>query len=285
MKATLKIIVNELKSEIRSYSVKNPAKILFTDQKKEGYSGYSSDECSTVFSLAPSEGEETFGSKTYGSALRDGSSVGGNSVGDGATLYVGGIPYEVTEADVKDYLLDNVPNAESVRVPMNREEGITKGLAFVQLLYGVDVEAVLHQVKGLEMGGRRLRINVLRQREVGRNSGGFGGGSSRGGGRSGGFGGGNSDGFGGGSSGGFGGSNSGGFGSGNSGGFGSGNSGGFGGGSSSGFGGGRSGGFGGGSPGGFGRGRSGGFGGGNPGGFGVGNPGSWRSDWYYTDDW
>ena len=259
------IILNELKSEIRSYSVKNPAKILFTDQKKNRYSGYSSDDCSSVFSdirheliqqdlpSAPSEGEERFGDENSGSGLRGGNSFGdlletlfSNSVGDGPTLYVSGIPYDTSEVDVRNFLLDKVPNAESVRVPINRtidalDEGTLKGKAFVQLLSGVNVDTVLNQIEGLEMGGRRLRIHESRIFGGGRNSGGFGGGSSSG------------------------------FGGGNSGGFGGGNTGGFGGGSSGSFGGGNSSGFGGRSSGGFGSGRSGGLGG--------GNSGSWRSVW------
>ena len=256
------IILNELKSEIRSYSVKNPAKILFTDQKKKRYSGYSSDDCSSVFSdirheliqqdlpSAPSEGEERFGDENSGSGLRGGNSFGdlletlfSNSVGDGPTLYVSGIPYDTSEVDVRNFLLDKVPNAESVRVPINRtidalDEGTLKGKAFVQLLSGVNVDTVLNQIEGLEMGGRRLRIHESRIFGGGRNSGGFGGGSSSG----------------------FGGGNSGGFGGGNTGGFGGGSSGSFGGGNSSGFGGRSSGGFG-------------------SGGLGGGNSGSWRSVW------
>ena len=223
------IIVNELKSEIRSYSVKNQENVLFTDQK--------SDDCSSDYSIDCSSDEERFGSVSSGSGLRGGNSVGDNSVEDGATLYVGGIPWDANEVYVKNFLLDKVPNAESVRVPINRDQGKLKGMALVQLLSGVNVDSVLNQVEGLELGGRWLRINKLMPREVGRpfggwnlilesegdfdgrNSGGFGGG------RSGGFGAGNSGGFGGGNSGGFGGNRSGGFGGGSSGGFGSGNSG------------------------------------------------------------
>ena len=207
---------------------------------------------------------------------------GGNSGGDGATLYVGGLSYDANEEDIKSFLQDKIPSAENVRVPFNRDENKIKGMAFVQLSSGVNVQDVLSQVDGLEMDGRRLRINESKPREGGRpsgggQSGGFGGGNSNSG-----FGGGRSDnnqrdsGFGGGKSGnGFGGgrdNNASGFGGGQSGGFGQKDSG-FGGGKSEGgFGGGNSGGFGGGNSGGGGFG--GGFGGGNSGGgFGGGNSG------------
>ena len=201
-----------MKSEIRSNSVKNPAKVLFTDQKS-----------------APNEGEEHVGSDNSGRGLKGGNSVDSNSVGDRPTLFVRGIPTEISDVDVRKFLLERIPNAENVRHFRHRDQGQTlKGLAFVQLRFGVNVETVLNQVEGLEMGGRRLRMIESKPRiqepvriRGGGNSGGFSGGNS------GGFGGGNSGGSGGGSYGGFGGGSSGGFGGGNSGGFGGGRSGGY----------------------------------------------------------
>ena len=187
------IIINELKSEIRSYSVKNPAKIIFTDQTKE--------------------------SENSGSRLRGGNPYGSISVPTRPAFCVGDIPNETSEIDVKNFILEKVPNVEKVRVPMNRENGKIEGWAFVHLPYGVNVKTVLDQVKGLKMGERRLRIKWVNYGS------GFGGGSSGGFGRGnpGGFGSGSSSGSGGGRSGGFGGGNSGG---GSSGGFGGGNPGG-----------------------------------------------------------
>ena len=51
----------------------------------------------------------------------------------------------------------NIPNAEIIHVPMD-EKGKTKGMAYVQLISGVDVKDVLNQVKGLSQDGQRLRI-------------------------------------------------------------------------------------------------------------------------------
>ena len=106
--------------------------------------------------------------------------------GDGATLFVSGLPYDTTEEGIKEFLRDKIPNARNVRVPINRD-GRIKYMAFVRLIPGVNVQDVLRQVEGLEMNGRRLRINETQPREgerpgAGQSGGGFGGGNSFGGG-------------------------------------------------------------------------------------------------------
>ena len=112
-----------------------------------------------------------FGGGGFGSGNSSGGGfVSCNSGRDRATLYVGGLPYDTTADDIKRILHDKIPNAENVRVPINRDEGTVKGMAFVELSSGVNVLDVLRQVEGLTMGGRRLRINELQPREGGRPS-------------------------------------------------------------------------------------------------------------------
>ena len=115
----------------------------------------------------PSDGDESLGSERSDSRLRGRNSVGGNSGGDGATLYVTGFPWAESEVNVKNFLLDKIPNAESVRVPTNRD-GKIKGVAFIQLSPGVNAYNVLNQVKGLEMGYLKLTINKF-EKEEGKN--------------------------------------------------------------------------------------------------------------------
>ena len=140
------------------------------------------------------------------------------------TLFVGGIPkgyqlgHHTSKDFIKHFLWEKIPNAADIHVPIDRK-GITKGIAYVELTPGVNAKDVLKQVKGLQMGDQRLKIDKSKRRDNGKPSGGSGFGSGNSGG---GFGGGNYGG-------GFGGSNSfGGFGAGVSvgTGFGGGNSGG-----------------------------------------------------------
>ena len=172
-----KIIVNELKSEIRKnpcqksceIRVKNPIRNEFQSSRDFSgyYSNYTIDESSDKMSILtvsdlPSDGDERFGSKRSGSRLRDRNSIGGNS-GDGATLYVSGIPCAESESNVFNFLLGEFPNAESIHVPTNSNDGKIKGVAFVQLK---------NQFKDLDMNGLKLRINRVVKQEGGRSSGG-----------------------------------------------------------------------------------------------------------------
>ena len=83
----------------------------------------------------------------------------GNSDSSGATLFVGSLPFGVSEDEVRTFLQENIPNARKVRVPMDREKMEIKGMAFVELGSDADVTSVINQVSNLQMGGRPLKIN------------------------------------------------------------------------------------------------------------------------------
>ena len=98
-------------------------------------------------------------------------------------MVVCGIPLDTSNDFIKKFLRDKIPNAKNVRVPIDKEKGTTKGKAFVDLSSEANVKVVLCQVKGLEMGVRRLKIYEIKPREEERPSGDgrYGGGSFRGG--------------------------------------------------------------------------------------------------------
>ena len=74
-------------------------------------------------------------------------------------MFVGGLPFGVGEDDVRKFLQENIPNAQKIRVPMNRLSNSIKGIAFVELGPDADVTSVISQVSNLEMSGRPLKIN------------------------------------------------------------------------------------------------------------------------------
>jgi hypothetical protein len=164
------------------------------------------------------------------------------------TLYVGNLPYSISEQDLLTYFAAYSP--QKVRIVEGR------GFGFVDIAED-QVETAINEKHNSEMGGRKLTVNEARPREP-RSGGGGGGGYGGGGG--GGYGGGGGGGYGGGGGGGKRGDYSGGFGGG-----GGGRGGGGGGGGRGGSGGGGGGGGDDDKDGGFGRG-GGGRGGGNRGG-------------------
>ena len=81
-----------------------------------------------------------------------------------ATLFVGGLPFGVSEDEVRTFLQENIPNAQKIRVPMDRFENSIKGIAFVELGSDADVNVVVNQVSNLQMGGRPLKITESKPR-------------------------------------------------------------------------------------------------------------------------
>ena len=115
----------------------------------------------------------------------------------GKKLYVGNLPYSVTEGTLMDRF-SPYGNVESTRLITDRDTGRSKGFGFVEFGSDEEAEKAIAEMNGKEMEGRALTVNEARPQEP-RSGGGFGGGGGGGGGsRGGGGGGGSRGGFGGG---------------------------------------------------------------------------------------
>lgn len=114
-------------------------------------------------------------------------------------IYVGNMPYSMTEDDLKG-LFSQHGAVVSARVVMDRDSGRPKGFAFVEMSDDREAKAAIDAINGMDQGGRALVVNEARPREERprrrEGGGGGGGGGFRGGGnRRGGFGGGGGGGF------------------------------------------------------------------------------------------
>ncbi|HKX28528.1 MAG TPA: RNA-binding protein [Blastocatellia bacterium] len=111
-------------------------------------------------------------------------------------LYVGNLPFSVSEQDLED-LFSRSGQVESTNIVTDRDTGRSRGFAFVEMDSREAADAAIEALNGFELAGRPLTVNEARPKEN-RSSGGggrgFGGGGGRGfgggGGRSGGGGGG-----------------------------------------------------------------------------------------------
>ncbi len=106
-------------------------------------------------------------------------------------LYVGNLPFSVTEPDLQD-LFGQAGTVSDVMLVQDKFTGKSRGFAFVTMSSEGEAQNAIEQFHGKALEGRPLTVNVARPREERPAGGGgrsFGGGERRGGG-GGGYGGG-----------------------------------------------------------------------------------------------
>jgi cold-inducible RNA-binding protein len=100
-------------------------------------------------------------------------------------LYVGNLPYTVTENDLQDLFAQHGP-VNSVELIMDKFSGRPRGFGFVTMETREAGEAAIQALNGQDFGGRDLTVNEAREREErAPRSGGGGGYRGGGGGRGG----------------------------------------------------------------------------------------------------
>lgn len=109
----------------------------------------------------------------------------------GKRLYVGNLPFSVSEDELRDLFGSEV---REVKIVMDRDTGRPRGFAFVEMTTDEAASQAIQSLNGRDFMGRNLTVNEAREREGG------GGGGGRGGygGGGGGYGGGGGGGYGGG---------------------------------------------------------------------------------------
>ena len=101
----------------------------------------------------------------------------------GTKLYVGNLPFDITEEDLRDMLSAHGPVNE-IAVVMDKFTGKARGFAFATMGTEDAAKAAIQALNGKDWKGRALTVNEARPREASGGGGGGGGGGYRGGGRS-----------------------------------------------------------------------------------------------------
>ena len=104
-------------------------------------------------------------------------------------LYVGGLPYSTTDAELKDAFAQ-VGAVDSAVIIMDKMSGRSKGFGFVEMSSDEDAQKAIDMWNGKDFGGRTLTVNEARPMEERprrdfRGGGGSGGSGGYGGGRGG----------------------------------------------------------------------------------------------------
>ena len=86
-------------------------------------------------------------------------------------LYVGGLPYSVTDEQLTE-LFEPHGTVESAKVITDRYTDRSRGFGFVEMSTQAEAEAAIQALNGTELEGRSLTVNVSKPREDRSRSGG-----------------------------------------------------------------------------------------------------------------
>ena len=95
-------------------------------------------------------------------------------------LYVGGLPYSVTEGRLQEIFAPH-GTVESAKVISDKFTGQSRGFGFVEMSSGGEAQKAIDALNGTQLDGRTLVVNVAKPME--RRDGGGGDRGNRGGGR------------------------------------------------------------------------------------------------------
>lgn len=79
-------------------------------------------------------------------------------------LFVGNLPYETTEAELRDFF-SSVGTLSNVIIPVDRETGKRRGFAFVEFSDPAQAEEASRRLNNQQFKGRNITINEARARE------------------------------------------------------------------------------------------------------------------------
>ena len=88
-------------------------------------------------------------------------------------LYVGNLPYDITEEDLRNMLAAHGPVNE-IAVVMDKMSGRPRGFAFATMNTPEGAAAAIQALNGKDWKGRALTVNEARPREEGSRGGGYG---------------------------------------------------------------------------------------------------------------
>ena len=81
-----------------------------------------------------------------------------------AKLFVGNLPFNVTENDLQDAFAPHGTVIEAMLM-MDRATGRSRGFAFVTMASDTDAQKAIEALNGKDLGGRALTVNIARPRE------------------------------------------------------------------------------------------------------------------------
>jgi RNA recognition motif-containing protein len=94
----------------------------------------------------------------------------------GNRLFVGNLPFDVTESQVRDLIAGGGRNVQSVKIVTDKDTGRSRGFAFVDVEDDAQAQSAITELNGKDFGGRAIVVNEAQERGHGGGGGKFGGG-------------------------------------------------------------------------------------------------------------
>jgi RNA recognition motif-containing protein len=107
----------------------------------------------------------------------------------GNRLFVGNLPYSVTELDLRD-LFGAHGTVTEAKIVTDRDTGRPRGFGFVEMSSEAEAKKAIEELNGRDVQGRPVAVREAEERRGGAGGGGRGAGHGGGGGGRGGYGGG-----------------------------------------------------------------------------------------------
>lgn len=80
------------------------------------------------------------------------------------SIFVGNLPYEVSEDDIKQVFAE-YGSVKRVHLPTDRDTGRVRGFAFVEMDSETEENSAISDLNGAEWMGRTMRVDKARPRE------------------------------------------------------------------------------------------------------------------------
>ena len=79
-------------------------------------------------------------------------------------IYVGNLPYGITDESLKD-LFSDFGSVSDSNVITDRDTGRSKGFGFIEMPDQAEGEEAIKQLDGKELEGRNIKVNVAKPKE------------------------------------------------------------------------------------------------------------------------
>jgi cold-inducible RNA-binding protein len=81
-------------------------------------------------------------------------------------LYVGNLPYQTTEVDLRTLFEQDGGEVAEVKIVLDRDTGRPRGFAFVEMSDDSQANAAIEALHGKPFGGRPLTVSEARERQA-----------------------------------------------------------------------------------------------------------------------